>query len=380
MAYDDLSMNPKPDYEIVRFYCGVTTHSELTILCYGRRFHFHISAEDLHGNLQLEKDYLQRLRKLEIQDEMLPIQYNDWQKTLIQEIDHQEIQEKDDDDNEVDEMVGDAMEEIYFWIALKCNPSMKTLGSDTDLQPVTVEQWLYPETLVLTPKVDERGTLSHESSAASDELISDIISSVRIPRDLLQKSQIPPIHPSKIFLFRDEAEDATGPTQRPENVFIDPNEILFFKPCHRTHEIPREIQTMTRLQQSGLDKSLRVPRLHGLVQYQQETDQICGLLLTHVKHDESLAFIDINETPLERRNKWISQIRQTVDKLHSEEIVWGDVKPDNILVDNSNNLWLIDFGGSFTYGWVDVDKAETIEGDCQGMERIIQFLLGEYEA
>lgn len=56
------------------------------------------------------------------------------------------------------------------------------------------------------------------------------------------------------------------------------------------------------------------------------------------------------------------------------------MKPDNILVDDSDDLWFIDFGGSFTYGWVDEDKAETIEGDCQGMERIIQFLLGDYEA
>lgn len=115
------------DYKIVRFYCGATTHSELTILYYGKRFHIEISAEDLHGNLQWEREYLERLRRLEIQDGMMSIQYNDWQKTLIQEIDHQEIQEKDDDDDDDDEMVGDAMEEICFWIASKCNSSMKAL-------------------------------------------------------------------------------------------------------------------------------------------------------------------------------------------------------------------------------------------------------------
>lgn len=203
---------------------------------------------------------------------------------------------------------------------------------------------------------------------------------MRLSQDLVQKLQIPLLHPSKIFLFRDEYVDITGLTQRPEKVFIEPSEILFFKPCHRTHEIPREIETMTRLQQSGLDKSLRVTIIHGLVQYQEETDQICGLLLTYVKHNETLAFIDINETPLDRRNKWISQIRQTIDKLHSNGNHLGSVKPDNILVDDNDDLWFIDFGGSFTYGWVDEDKTETMEGDCQGMERIIQFLLGEYKA
>lgn len=69
-----------------------------------------------------------------------------------------------------------------------------------------------------------------------------------------------------------------------------------------------------------------------------------------------------------------------IDKLHSKGIVRGDVKPDNILVDYNDNLWFSDFGGSVTYGWVDEDKAETMESDCQGLERIVQFLLGGYEA
>lgn len=377
MVYDTPDMDTMPNYEIVKFQCGVSTHSELTILCYGKCFNIKVSAEDLHGNLQLEKEYLERLRKLEIEDEMLPIEYNDWQKTLIKEIDNRSTEEIEEND---EEMMGDAMEELCFWIAIKCNPSMQALGSDSDVKPATVEQWLYPETLVLTPKVDRKGSLSVESSPASDDLISDLISSVRLSQDMLQTSQLPLLHPSKIFLFYEEDEDTTGPIQRPEKVFIAPNEIFFFKPCHRVHEIPREIQTMVCLQQRGLNKGLRIPTLHGLVQYQQETDQICGLLLTYVRHHESLGFINANETPLERRNKWISQIQQTIKKLHSEGIVWGDVKPENILIDENDDLWFIDFGGSFTPGWVDEDKAETVKGDCQGMNRIIDFLLGEYEA
>lgn len=38
---------------------------------------------------------------------------------------------------------------------------------------------------------------------------------------------------------------------------------------------------MSRLQQSGLHKTLGIPILHGLVQYQQEADHICGLLLIY---------------------------------------------------------------------------------------------------
>jgi hypothetical protein len=54
--------------------------------------------------------------------------------------------------------------------------------------------------------------------------------------------------------------------------------------------------------------------------------------------------------------------------------VWGDAKADNLLLDENNDAWLIDFGGSFTEGWVDKEKAETLEGDIQGMGKILDYL------
>jgi hypothetical protein len=58
---------------------------------------------------------------------MLPIQYNDWQKSLIEEIDSQGIQGKGDVDVVDDRMVGHAMGEICFWIASECNLLMAKL-------------------------------------------------------------------------------------------------------------------------------------------------------------------------------------------------------------------------------------------------------------
>ncbi|QKX58174.1 uncharacterized protein TRUGW13939_05295 [Talaromyces rugulosus] len=357
------------DYEIVNFQCGVTTNAELTILCYGKRFHIQISAESLHGNLQLEKEYL----KLEIDDRMVPINYNQWQKALIEEMEDQSAEEPEEGscDNEI---MGDAMEDICFWIAMKCNPYMRSLGSNSDLNPSTVEDWFYPETLVLNPKVDGKGNLVVLPSPAGDELVAHLITSLPLPLDMVQAVQPLFIHPSKIFLFHEE--DMTGPIQRPEKVFTEPGRILFFKPCYHVLQIPREIQAMVRLQETGLNKTLRVPTLHGLVQYQHEPDQICGLLLTYIEHHESLGFIEVHETPLALREKWILQIQQTIKALHSEGIVWGDAKPDNILVDKNDDLWFIDFGGSFTPGWIDEDKAETFEGDCQALDRMVDHLLG----
>lgn len=50
----------------------------------------------------------------------------------------------------------------------------------------------------------------------------------------------------------------------------------------------------------------------------------------------------------------------------------GDVKPDNVLIDSKDNTWLIDFGGGFNSGYVDENVIETVEGDLQGVSRIME--------
>lgn len=57
--------------------------------------------------------------------------------------------------------------------------------------------------------------------------------------------------------------------------------------------------------------------------------------------------------PTSLRRKWFDSMVQTVKILHSNNIIWGDVKADNVVIDRQQNAWLIDFGGGVTWGWVD---------------------------
>ncbi|KAH9905202.1 hypothetical protein F4778DRAFT_769911 [Xylariomycetidae sp. FL2044] len=72
--------------------------------------------------------------------------------------------------------------------------------------------------------------------------------------------------------------------------------------------------------------------------------------------------------------RWSRDLDMCVTELHNADIVWGDAKPENILVDEVDNIWLIDFEGGYTKNWVDEDKRETVEGDWQGVQRIKGFL------
>jgi RIO-like serine/threonine protein kinase len=68
--------------------------------------------------------------------------------------------------------------------------------------------------------------------------------------------------------------------------------------------------------------------------------------------------------------KWEEKLTAIVRELHVHSVVWGDVHPMNIVIDEAMNAWTIDFGGTNNAELVDSDKWETIEGDWQGLTRI----------
>lgn len=79
-------------------------------------------------------------------------------------------------------------------------------------------------------------------------------------------------------------------------------------------------------------------------------------------------------TNQETRKRWAKELGTTVQTLHKAGIQWGDAKPDNILVDKNDDLWLIDFDGGYTRTWVSHDNCETEEGDLEGLDKIQVWL------
>ena len=98
--------------------------------------------------------------------------------------------------------------------------------------------------------------------------------------------------------------------------------------------------------------------------------------MDHIDNERTLAdWIETRKPSRALKEKWNRQVRDTVRALHRHGIIWGDVKPDNVLIDREHNTWLIDFGGGFNSGYVDVDVMETVEGDWQGVSRMAEALL-----
>ncbi|CAK7220175.1 hypothetical protein SCUCBS95973_004069 [Sporothrix curviconia] len=147
---------------------------------------------------------------------------------------------------------------------------------------------------------------------------------------------------------------------------------------------------------SAPTESMRVctPRLVGLVTH-PENQRIVGFVREWIP-GKRLADVLKHEKrgkPLSSHHKqrWAQRLRASVDALHALGLVWGDGKTGNLIVgvggaDNVtgaghgeeeapvSDLWLIDFGGGWTDGWVDSDKENTIQGDEQAVQKILDAL------
>ncbi|KAJ5723074.1 hypothetical protein N7488_001109 [Penicillium malachiteum] len=103
--------------------------------------------------------------------------------------------------------------------------------------------------------------------------------------------------------------------------------------------------------------------------------RLVGLLLTYIENKGTLENVaPWSDCTNEDRLRWSTQIQDYVKCLHKAGVVWGDAKPENVLVDMKGDAWVIDFGGGYTQGWVDENKQETVEGDIQGVQRIDEWL------
>lgn len=137
----------------------------------------------------------------------------------------------------------------------------------------------------------------------------------------------------------------------------------------------QKVLTLEKLSKAGFDpQKVRTSRFYGIVK--DDKSHVIGLLLHYIKVDDTLydKVIETESLGTDVKEKWKKQVTATVEALHRSGIVWGDVKASNVLVDTTGDAWVTDFGGGHTEGWVDREKAGTIEGNLQGLRAIMDFI------
>lgn len=157
-----------------------------------------------------------------------------------------------------------------------------------------------------------------------------------------------------------------------------------------THDsISDEITKLDEIRTANFASGVRVPRLTDLI---GSHTGIAGFLMDYIPpyhhHLEYIlrcakASLGANDShpdgsPLPpvtiskvQRVKWSRQIEEKLAALHSKNIIWGDAKMANILIDEAaNDAWVVDFRGGNTMGWIDRELHGSVEGDEQALARV----------
>ncbi|KAL2072312.1 hypothetical protein VTL71DRAFT_11655 [Oculimacula yallundae] len=337
-----------PRYAVVDFAFGVNLDAQLTAICRTKRFYITLSAENLRDPKhteasEYEQEYLRLLHAIQFEDQA---EFNPGEP--------------------------DPFEAMTHWVVTPFFPVFRELAPQLSSTPQmqTLQEYFNPLTFFFTLKV-VNGTLTPIPTPEKSHNLEFLTPSMELPPFLLD-ADVPIFNPSSLNVDWDpESEGAQFPTK----VFGDKHEPYFFKATARGNSaaITREIEMLLSLERAGLSAKIRVPRLSGYVQDNGQKNVI-GLLLTYIERKDTLQGILLDKPELALRKKWFLNIEYMLKLLHKADIVWGDAKADNILIDMANKAWMIDFGGSYTFGWVDKDKINTIEGDLQGLQRIKEYL------
>ncbi|KLP04396.1 uncharacterized protein Y057_7708 [Fusarium fujikuroi] len=235
-----------------------------------------------------------------------------------------------------------------------------------DLQ--TLHGFFNPETFVYTFQTVSDDRIPHLDRDAQHQSLFGI----SVPAELCASWKS--FDPSEVRICQ---EDVIGPpSHTPRKALLNDGTIAFLKLVRRgdKQSLKNELDTYGKINRAELDNKMRISRLHGLVRNNDDGITF-GLLLTYVDCGRvTLSCALTPGTEVSLRAKWAAQVQEAIAQLHDAGIVWGDAKPDNILIDVNEDAWLIDFGGGYTEGWVPKILVGTMEGDRIALEKILEYI------
>ncbi|KAF4946523.1 hypothetical protein FGADI_11161 [Fusarium gaditjirri] len=279
---------------------------------------------------------------------------------------------------EIDDFYED---DAFEWLLGCFEPLISNLTSTSDLAAVaepTLADYFFPkQTFVcnLTAvdddlKPQELGPKNHGWSSPFVKLDVDFMENLKTWTECYTPSQVK-------ICYAGVDESLIKPPKRTTVTNKDGETIacffkkfeLSFGPLHAR----KELMTLKKIAEAQIPPPPQAYICH-LIGVVREGDGLLGMLFAWIHNKGVLSKARATASPSELRKRWASQIQRSVNSLHENGIIWGDAKAENVLVDQNDDAWIIDFGGGYTVGWVDQDKAASLEGDRQGLLKILDIL------
>jgi hypothetical protein len=260
--------------------------------------------------------------------------------------------------------------ELRNWILASFSEITNTYAPpNREPEESTLYEWYHGPTYFYTLQI-ANGELSPallETTSDLESKIEALVPRMKVPK-YMQDYKLPWLNANDLTV---QSEVSMPPPAHPgQMLHHETNETYFFKPVvsDQPDSVKREIQILRKMEKLNLD--IKFPRLRGFVALGNSKTEVMGLLLENIESPTPLTKLLKASVDEEKRRVWSEKCAAYVELLHDNDIIWGDAKADNFMVDVNDELWIIDFGGSYTEGWVDPEISETLEGDDMGLEKI----------
>lgn len=408
-------MVPLPKHWVLNYSYDNDGGCALTALVNGERLHVTVDVKELQDRSKAGKQIRREYQNLLYQVQAEASGEVATHQTAPLFVQEDEADSSDDEDSGVDVRspshrsnatdAGDQhdagpSQALQRWIL---KPIISSTSSRQNTEKRTVQDWYFCPTRFyhLTISCGKLSAVEDEPSPSLNKRIDQLVPTINLPK-YIQKLNVPRFAASEITVLAEDEGPADQPI-RPTLVEFRGKE-YFLKAVNNAEPGPtkREIQVMKKIEQEGLEHELRVPLLRGLVHFDGDdtATRMMGFLLDAICEPTPLTTMLDSSVPAEKRRKWAEESARMVDVLHQHHIVWGDAKGmkhgvvedvlantghwltliellflgDNFMVDKNGDLFIIDFGGSYTEGWVDPELMESEEGDNQGVRRLVNGL------
>ncbi|KAJ5532031.1 hypothetical protein N7494_008583 [Penicillium frequentans] len=234
---------------------------------------------------------------------------------------------------------------MHEWILQSFMPILQEIPPLDPTHNYTLEDYLFSEEFHYTVK------------AVEDSMIPVHLSNTKNKKDCMMGAKLPSLI------------NTTFPIYHPREIQVGIDETSAALPVYSgdVTGTTSEITAYSKIHTANFDPPVPTSRLKGIVQ--DDEGNILGLLLTYIECGETTLYRIDGQDPMyyQLRQKWVDQVSHTLERFHEHEIIWGDAKAANVLLDFDDDAYVVDFGGGYTKGWVEKEKSNSIEGDLRDL-------------